>query len=147
MSKDILAEIITRVTYVTHKARYERKYWLPCMPQSLLFCHGNHRGFPDIMRSCSRQHAAALDNALLPSTMRCCPRQCVPALDNALLPSTMRCCPRQCAAAAAAFRYRTSLLLLYKPLEGLSASFSLRNVLYLHLSIVRSTLIKLLYKL
>jgi hypothetical protein len=88
------------------------------------------------MRSCSRQHAAALDNALLPSTMRC-----------PLLLLTMRCCLQQCAAASAAFRYRTALLLLYKPLEGLSASFSLRNVLYLNLSIVRSTQIKLLHKL
>jgi hypothetical protein len=88
------------------------------------------------MRSCSRQHAAALDNAL-PAA----------ALDNVLLPSTMRCYPQQCAAASAAFRYRTALLLLYKPLEDLSASFSLRNVLHLHLSIVRSTQIKLLHKL
>jgi hypothetical protein len=88
------------------------------------------------MRSCSRQRAAALDNAL-PAA----------ALDNTLLLLTMRCCPRQCAAAAAAFRYCTALLLLYKPLEGPSASFSLRNVLYLHSSIVCSTPIKLLHKL
>jgi hypothetical protein len=93
--------------------------------------------------------APALDNTLLPSTTRCCPRQRDAAFDNALPAAALdnALLPRQCAAAAAAFRYRTSLLLLYKPLEGLSASFSLRNVLYLHLSIVRSTQIKLLHKL
>jgi hypothetical protein len=51
----------------------------------------------------------------------------------------MRSYSRQYATALAAFRYRTALLLLYKPLEGLSTSLFLRNVLYLHLSIVCST--------
>jgi hypothetical protein len=99
-------------------------------------CHGNHRGFPDTstMRPCSRQHAAALDKALLLSTMSSCSRKCAAALDNALL-------PQQLSDIAQSF-------LCYRNLwKDSLLPFALRNVLYLHWSIVRSTPIKPLHKL
>jgi hypothetical protein len=81
-----------------------------------------------------RQHAAALDKGAPALDDEFRSRQCAAALDNALLPQQL----------SDIAQYFLRYINLWK--DSL-LPFSLRNVLYLHLSIVRSIPVKLLHKL